>query len=138
MEAEQRNRKNKNLRFGELSKLILRHKHDLWYNSNEFSIKFKKYLKAEKQKNLQKALEVYQKMLATILIVLHTFISAGLIWIVLVEMTKFSELGGAFGSGAAYTMFGRKRGLDTSGKITVVLAVAFFAMCFLTSWVLSK
>ncbi|MFN3692099.1 MAG: preprotein translocase subunit SecG [Fervidobacterium sp.] len=77
-------------------------------------------------------------MLAIILIVVHTLIAAGLIWMVLVEMTKFSELGGAFGSGAAYTMFGRKKGLDTSGKITVVLAVAFFVMCFLTSWVLSR
>ncbi|MEN3043085.1 MAG: preprotein translocase subunit SecG, partial [Fervidobacterium sp.] len=65
-------------------------------------------------------------------------IAAGLIWMVLLEMSKFAELGGAFGSGAAYTMFGRKKGLDTSGKITVALAVAFFAMCFLTSWILSR
>ncbi len=77
-------------------------------------------------------------MLATILIIVHTIIAAGLIWMVLQEMSKFAELGGAFGSGAAYTMFGRKKGLDTSGKITVALAVAFFAMCFLTSWILSK
>lgn len=77
-------------------------------------------------------------MLATILIIVHTIIAAGLIWMVLQEMSKFAELGGAFGSGGAYTMFGRKKGLDTSGKITVALAVAFFAMCFLTSWILSK
>lgn len=77
-------------------------------------------------------------MLATILIIVHTIIAAGLIWMVLQEMSKFAELGGAFGSGAAYTMFGRKKGLDTSGKITVALAVAFFAMCFLTSWILSR
>ncbi|KAF2961900.1 preprotein translocase subunit SecG [Fervidobacterium sp. 2310opik-2] len=77
-------------------------------------------------------------MLGVVLIVVHTIIAAGLIWMVLQEMSKFAELGGAFGSGAAYTMFGRKKGLDTSGKITVALAVAFFVMCFLTSWVLSR
>ncbi len=77
-------------------------------------------------------------MLGVVLIVVHTIIAAGLIWMVLQEMSKFAELGGAFGSGAAYTMFGRKKGLDTSGKITVVLAIAFFVMCFLTSWVLSR
>ncbi|MGB9615254.1 MAG: preprotein translocase subunit SecG [Fervidobacterium sp.] len=77
-------------------------------------------------------------MLAAVLIIIHTIVAAGLIWMVLHEMSKFAELGGAFGSGAAYTMFGRKKGLDTSGKITVALAVAFFALCFLTSWVLSR
>lgn len=77
-------------------------------------------------------------MLGVVLIVVHTIIAAGLIWMVLQEMSKFAELGGAFGSGAAYTMFGRKKGLDTSGKITVVLAIAFFVMCFLTSWILSR
>ncbi len=77
-------------------------------------------------------------MLGVVLIVVHTIIAAGLIWMVLQEMSKFAELGGAFGSGAAYTMFGRKKGLDTSGKITVALAIAFFVMCFLTSWVLSR
>ena len=76
-------------------------------------------------------------MLVTILLIIHTIIAVALIWMVLQEMEKFSELGGAFGSGASSTMFGRKKGLDTSGKITIVLAVAFFVMCFLTSWVLS-
>ncbi|MEJ5257300.1 MAG: preprotein translocase subunit SecG [Fervidobacterium sp.] len=77
-------------------------------------------------------------MLAVILLIVHTIIAGALIWMVLLEMSKFAELGGAFGSGAAYTMFGRKKGLDTQGKITVALAVAFFVMCFLTSWVLSR
>jgi preprotein translocase subunit SecG len=77
-------------------------------------------------------------MLAVVLLVIHTIIAVGLIWMVMQEMTKFAELGGAFGTGAAYTMFGRKKGLDTSGKITVALAVVFFIMCFLTSWVLSR
>jgi len=77
-------------------------------------------------------------MLVTILLIIHTIIAVALIWMVLQEMEKFSQLGGAFGSGASYTMFGKKKGLDTSGKITVGLAVAFFIMCFLTSWILSR
>jgi len=48
-------------------------------------------------------------MLAVLLLVIHTIIAVGLIWMVMQEMTKFAELGGAFGSGAAYTMFGRKK-----------------------------
>jgi len=48
-------------------------------------------------------------MLVTILLIVHTIIAVALIWMVLQEMEKFSELGGAFGSGASSTMFGRKK-----------------------------
>lgn len=55
-------------------------------------------------------------MLAVILLIVHTIIAGALIWMVLLEMSKFAELGGAFGSGAAYTMFGRKKRPRHSGK----------------------
>lgn len=75
--------------------------------------------------------------MAVFLLIVHALISAGLIFMVLQEMEKSSELGGAFGGGS-FAMFGRRRGLDTSGKITVGLAVAFFAMCFLVSYFISR
>ncbi len=77
-------------------------------------------------------------MLLTVLMIFHTLVAAALVFMVLQEMKKFQELGGAFGSGMSSTMFGRQKGLDTSGKITVLLAVIFFASCFLSSYFLSR
>lgn len=59
------------------------------------------------------------------MVIVHSLISVALIYMVLQQMSKFAELGGAFGSGSLHTMFGRKKGLDTSGKITLWLSVAF-------------
>nr|WP_083815747.1 preprotein translocase subunit SecG [Pseudothermotoga thermarum] len=72
------------------------------------------------------------------MLIIHSLLSAGLIFMVLNQMEKFAELGGAFGSGALYTMFGRKKGLDTSGKITLFLSIAFFVSCIVTAFVLSR
>lgn len=77
-------------------------------------------------------------ILAYSLIALHIAISVGLVIAVLLQMTKASELGGAFGGGGSHTMFGRKKGLDTLGKITLGLAVAFMANSILISYVISK
>ena len=77
-------------------------------------------------------------MLSYFLIVLHTIISVALVILVLMQMTKASELGGAFGSGGTHTMFGRKKGLDTPGKITVWLSVAFMVNSVLLAYVISR
>ncbi len=74
----------------------------------------------------------------TFMLIVHSLISAGLIFMVLNQMEKFAELGGAFGSGSLHTMFGRKKGLDTSAKITLFLAIAFFASCIVTAFILSR
>ncbi|OAA31306.1 preprotein translocase subunit SecG [Kosmotoga arenicorallina S304] len=77
-------------------------------------------------------------MLSYLLIALHTVISVALVILVLIQMTKASELGGAFGSGGTHTMFGRKKGLDTPGKITLWLSVAFMANSVLLAFVISR
>ncbi|MCD6160596.1 MAG: preprotein translocase subunit SecG [Thermotogae bacterium] len=77
-------------------------------------------------------------MLSYFLIALHTIISVALVILVLMQMTKASELGGAFGSGGTHTMFGRKKGLDTPGKITVWLSVAFMVNSVLLAYVISR
>ncbi|MFN3283391.1 MAG: preprotein translocase subunit SecG [Pseudothermotoga sp.] len=74
----------------------------------------------------------------TVMMIVHSLISAGLIYMVLQQMSKFAELGGAFGSGSLHTMFGRKKGLDTSGKITLWLSVAFFISSVLTAFFMSR
>ncbi len=70
------------------------------------------------------------------MVVVHVLIGLGLIWMALQQMSKNVELGGAFGGGAAYAHFGRKKGLDTGGKITAWLGVAFFVTSILTAFVL--
>ncbi|MEJ5229127.1 MAG: preprotein translocase subunit SecG [Pseudothermotoga sp.] len=74
----------------------------------------------------------------TFMIIVHSLISVALIYMVLNQMSKFAELGGAFGSGALHTMFGRKKGLDTSGKITLGLSIAFFVSSILTAFFISR
>jgi preprotein translocase subunit SecG len=61
-----------------------------------------------------------------------------IVHMVQVQMSKFSELGGAFGSGGLHTVFGRRKGLDTGGKITLVLSVLFFVSCVVTAFVLTR
>ncbi|ABQ46465.1 MULTISPECIES: preprotein translocase subunit SecG [Thermotoga] len=74
----------------------------------------------------------------TFFLIVHTIISVALIYMVQVQMSKFSELGGAFGSGGLHTVFGRRKGLDTGGKITLVLSVLFFVSCVVTAFVLTR
>ncbi len=74
----------------------------------------------------------------TFMLIIHSLISAGLIFMVLNQMEKFAELGGAFGSGSLHTMFGKKKGLDTAGKITLYLSIAFFVSCIVTAFILSR
>ncbi len=70
------------------------------------------------------------------MMIIHVVVGIGLIWMALQQMSKNVELGGAFGGGAAYAHFGRKKGLDTGEKITAVLGVAFFVTSLLTAVVL--
>ncbi|AKI97024.1 preprotein translocase subunit SecG [Kosmotoga pacifica] len=77
-------------------------------------------------------------VLSYLLVVLHVVISVALVIMVLFQMSKASELGGAFGSGGTHTMFGRKKGLDTPGKITVWLSVAFMVNSVLLAYIISR
>lgn len=77
-------------------------------------------------------------ILAYVLIALHVVISIGLGVSVMTQMSKSAELGGAFGGGASHTMFGRKKGLDTMGKITLGLAVGFMVNSILIAFVVSR
>ena len=77
-------------------------------------------------------------MIAAVMAAIHVAISVVLVYMVIVQMTKFSELGGAFGSCALHTVFGRKKGLDTGGKITLGLGVAFFITSVLTAYMMVR
>ncbi|MBO8161280.1 MAG: preprotein translocase subunit SecG [Thermosipho sp. (in: Bacteria)] len=77
-------------------------------------------------------------MAATIMLIIHTIVSAILIFLSLKQMGKFAELGGAFGSGSMHTIFGREKGLDKEGKITVFFGALFFVSSILTAFFISR
>ena len=77
-------------------------------------------------------------LLAYLMILVHVLLSVGLTVTVVFQMSKASELGGAFGSGSSHTMFGRKKGLDTLGKITLGFAIAFLTNSVLLAFVISR
>ena len=60
-----------------------------------------------------------------VVLVIHTIVSVSMIVIVLLQADKGEGLSGAFGGGAASTMFGAKGSLDFFGKLTTGLAVVF-------------
>ncbi|MBY0123817.1 preprotein translocase subunit SecG [Bacillus sp. S/N-304-OC-R1] len=73
----------------------------------------------------------------TVLIVLLAIVSIGLILVVLLQSGKSAGLSGAI-SGGAEQLFGKQkaRGLDLIlHRITVVLAVLFFVLTILVSYV---
>lgn len=74
--------------------------------------------------------------LAYFLIGLHIVLCVALTYFVLKQMKKTSEVGGSFGGGGGNTSFGRKKGLDTVGKITLGLAIAFMTNSILIAWVI--
>ena len=65
-------------------------------------------------------------MLQGSLIVIHVLVAIGLTASVLLQSGKSAGLSGAI-AGGAETFFGKKKGMDQLlGKLTTILAVAFF------------
>jgi preprotein translocase subunit SecG len=67
----------------------------------------------------------------TILIFLLLVIAIVMIGLVLLQQGKGAEVGAAFGSGASNTVFGSAGSGSFLMKVTLVLAVLFFAICIL-------
>ncbi len=65
-------------------------------------------------------------MLNTILTVVHVFLSAGIIVLVLLQRGKGADAGAGFGSGASGTVFGARGSSTFFSKMTAVLATCFF------------
>jgi len=74
---------------------------------------------------------------AIVIVAIYISLAVGLVWSVMMQMSKHAGLGGAFGSGSLYTVFGREKGLDTLGKITLVLAISFMVMSVVTAYVIN-
>ncbi len=72
-----------------------------------------------------------------IVIAIYIAVSVGLIWSVMMQMSKHAGLGGAFGSGSLYTVFGREKGLDTLGKVTLTLAITFMVLSIIVAYLIN-
>jgi len=65
-------------------------------------------------------------MLHTILLIIHVFVAAGLVGLVLLQHGKGADAGAAFGSGASQTVFGARGSSSFLTRTTAVLATIFF------------
>jgi len=65
-------------------------------------------------------------MLQQILLVIHVFLSIGIIGLVLLQRGKGADAGAAFGSGASGTVFGARGSSTFFSKTTALLATCFF------------
>ncbi len=65
-------------------------------------------------------------MLQTGILILHVFVAASLVGLVLLQRGKGAEAGAAFGSGASGTVFGAQGSSNFLSHTTAVLATLFF------------
>jgi len=70
----------------------------------------------------------------TILVVVHLFLSLGLIGLILIQHGKGADAGAAFGSGASGTVFGAKGSANFLSRTTGVLATLFFITSLALAW----
>lgn len=65
-----------------------------------------------------------------VLLIVHVFIAAGLIGLVLIQHGKGADAGAAFGSGASSTVFGARGSASFLTRLTAILATLFFISSF--------
>ena len=66
----------------------------------------------------------------TLLLFLYIIISVSLVGLILLQQSKGSDIGSAFGGGSRNTMFGPNSSLSPLAKITAILAVIFLVLSF--------
>ena len=62
----------------------------------------------------------------TILLVIHIFVAAAVVVLVLMQHGKGADMGAAFGSGASSTVFGARGSANFLSRTTAILATIFF------------
>ena len=77
-------------------------------------------------------------MLETILLILLILDAIALGFLILIQQSKGADVGAAFGSGSASTMFGPTGGSNFLVKMTTLLAVVFFGLTFGLAYVAAE
>ncbi|MCB1788105.1 MAG: preprotein translocase subunit SecG [Chromatiaceae bacterium] len=62
----------------------------------------------------------------SVLVIVHLFLSIGLVGLILIQHGKGADMGAAFGSGASATVFGSRGAGNFLSRTTAVLATLFF------------
>jgi preprotein translocase subunit SecG len=67
-----------------------------------------------------------EKMLETVIVVLHLLGAIGVVALVLLQQGKGADAGASFGAGASSTVFGSQGTTTFLSRVTAILATAFF------------
>lgn len=76
-------------------------------------------------------------MLENLVWVVHVLSALGVIGLVLLQHGKGADLGAAFGSGSAGSLFGSRGSANFLSRTTAVLAAVFFSTSLLLAWLSS-
>lgn len=68
-------------------------------------------------------------------LIVHIIVAAGIIGLVLVQHGKGADVGAAFGSGSAGSVFGSAGSANFLSRLTAVLAVVFFLTSMGLTWI---
>ncbi|MCY4656477.1 MAG: preprotein translocase subunit SecG [Gammaproteobacteria bacterium] len=77
-------------------------------------------------------------MIETILIIFLILDAVALGFLILIQQSKGADVGAAFGSGSANTLFGPTGGSSFLVKMTTILAVVFFVLTFGLAYLASE
>ncbi|MCB1828222.1 MAG: preprotein translocase subunit SecG [Coxiellaceae bacterium] len=73
-----------------------------------------------------------------LILIVHVLVAIAIVALVLVQHGKGADVGAAFGSGSANTMFGSQGHMPFLMKLTSVLAIIFFATSLSLSYMSSN
>ena len=73
-----------------------------------------------------------------ILLIVHVIVAAGIIGLVLIQHGKGADVGAAFGSGSAGSVFGSAGSANFMSRLTAVLALVFFLTSMGLTWLSTK
>jgi preprotein translocase subunit SecG len=66
------------------------------------------------------------KMLETVVVVVHLLVALGVVGLVLIQQGKGADAGASFGAGASATVFGSQGSATFLSRVTAILAAVFF------------
>jgi len=73
-----------------------------------------------------------------LVLIVHVIVAAGIIGLVLIQHGKGADVGAAFGSGSAGSVFGSAGSANFLSRLTAVLALVFFLTSMGLTWLSTK
>jgi preprotein translocase subunit SecG len=73
-----------------------------------------------------------------LILVVHVLVAVGIVVLVLIQHGKGADVGAAFGTGSAGSVFGSAGSANFLSRLTAVLAVVFFLSSMGLTWISTK